>query len=264
MALLTRKQKRHEHLISALRANPSLRIAELAESLAVSTETVRRDLDELGEAGLVNRTYGGASLPPIGQEPGVGERLQILVEERTRIAHTAALLVPPGSVVMIDGGSTTIHLARQLAAQAKRLTVITNSPGVASASARDPETRVLLAAGDYLAAEGIVHGPDTQSFLARFHADLALIGAGGLTVDGPCDVVSGAAWAKRAMLGRAARRVLLLDRSKFDEPRLELVCPLDDLDDLVTDGAPPDNLAQALAANEVAVHIAKNGSKNGS
>jgi DeoR family transcriptional regulator, glycerol-3-phosphate regulon repressor len=110
--------------------------------------------------------------------------------------------------------------------------------------------------GDYAAGEGGTFGPDTLAFLRRFHADKAMIGAGGLTAEGPTEVRPDAAWVKRAMLERARRRILLVDRSKFDQARYEVVCPLAELDDLVTDHQPPPELTRSIRAARVALHLA--------
>lgn len=248
------KSARRERILAELRANPAVRVAELARAFGVTTETVRRDLDALSDGGLVSRTYGGAALPPMGVEPAVNERFNTLVEERQRIARAAVALVGPQDVLMIDSGSTTWHLARRLAAECQRLTVITNGMAVATALAANPSLRIVVCPGDYAAGEGGVFGPETLAFLRRFHADAAFVGASGLTTGGPTEVHPGAAWVKRVMLERAGRRVLLIDRSKFDKRRQEVVCSLAELDDVVVDAAPPAELGAALAAAGVALH----------
>lgn len=252
----SRKQVRHERIIAQLRANPTVRIAELAREFGVSTETVRRDLDELGKLGAVNRTYGGAARSSMGHEAAVNERLQDHVEERQRIALSASRIVETGDLVMIDGGSTTIHFARQLAAQSRQVTVLTNSLGVAAALGQDPSSKVVLCPGDYQPYEGIVTGPETIAFLERFFVDKAFIGASGLTAAGPSEVHSSAAWVKRRMLGQAKRSYLLLDSSKFDVLRHELVCPLGEIDEIVTDRWPDGALRAELTKAAVDVTVA--------
>ena len=182
---LSRKHGRQERIIALLRANPTVRVAELAREFRVSTETVRRDLDELSRLGAVNRTYGGAARSSMGHEAAVNERLQEHVAERERIALYASDLVETGELVMIDGGSTTIHFARQLAARGRQLTVLTNSLGVAATLGQDPSSKVVLCPGDYHTYEGIVTGSETIAFLERFFVDKAFIGASGLTAAGP-------------------------------------------------------------------------------
>jgi DeoR/GlpR family transcriptional regulator of sugar metabolism len=134
-----RKRERQERILAELHADPAVRIGALAQTFAVSSETVRRDLDELIRDGRVNRTYGGAALPPMGVEPSLNERYRRLVAERARIGRLAATLVAPGEVPMIDAGSTTAH-RRRLAAELGDPTVVIN--GLvwrrSSAPIRDP------------------------------------------------------------------------------------------------------------------------------
>lgn len=252
----SRKQARHDRIIALLRANPTVRIAELAREFSVSTETVRRDLDELGNLGAVNRTYGGAARSSMGHEAAVNERLQEYVGERQRIALWASEVVETGDLIMIDGGSTTIHFARQLAVQGRQVTVLTNSLGVAAALGQDPSSKVVLCPGDYHPYEGIVTGPETIGFIERFFVDKAFIGASGLTAIGPTEVYSSAVWVKRRMLQQAARSYLLLDSSKFNVLRHELICPLLEIDEIITDRRPSGALRSALAKAEVAIKVA--------
>jgi DeoR/GlpR family transcriptional regulator of sugar metabolism len=180
------------------------------------------------------------------------------VAERARIGAAAAALVEEGAVVMLDAGSTTTHFARALVARGIAATVLTNNLTAATELAGAPEgrIRVLLCPGEVSAAERGTYGSETEAFLRRFHADLAVIGASGLTEEGPCEVISRAAWVKRAMLARAPRRVLLADSGKFGRGLLECVCPLAELTDLVTEGQPPPGLSAALALAGLAVTLA--------
>lgn len=242
----SRKRARQERIVALLRANPTVRIVELARDFGVSTETVRRDLDELGKAGVVNRTYGGAARSSMGHEAAVNERLQEHVSERQRIGLHASRIVKKGDLLMIDGGSTTIQFARQLAARSCQVTVITNSLGVAAALGQDPSSKVVLCPGDYHPDEGIVTGPETIAFLERFFVDKTFIGASGLTETGPSEALSTSAWVKRRMIGQAKQSYLLVDSSKFDLVRHELVCPLKAIDEVITDLRPAAELRAEL------------------
>src|SRR5262245_14666762 len=133
-----KKHDRRERILGELRANPTVRIAELSKAFGVTGETVRRDLDSLSEDGLVSRTYGGAAVTSLAQEPGLDERHQTLVEERARIARRAVELVAPGDVLMIDSGATTAHFVRRLTADLRDITVITNSLGDAAVLGQNP------------------------------------------------------------------------------------------------------------------------------
>jgi len=248
MTGLTRlhKKERQKRILAELRASATIRIPDLAGRFGVSTETIRRDLDELGESGHLNRTYGGAVMRPVGFEPAFSDRFGAMRAERERIAALASDLVQPGEGLMIDGGTTALHFAQRLATVAKDLTVITNSFPVAMALGVNPAVRVICCPGTYDPREGIVVGTDTVAFLDRFQANRTITSASGLTIAGPTEIHSGAAAVKRAMLGRAADRILLLDHAKLDRPSLEVVCPLGDLGRLVTDRPLPAHFEAAL------------------
>jgi DeoR/GlpR family transcriptional regulator of sugar metabolism len=251
-----KKAERQARILGELRASPAIRISALAGELGVSTETVRRDLDELNRQGMLSRTYGGAAARPLGAEPTLSERYKEHVEERERVGALAARFVKPGQVLMIDAGSTTMHFARRLSAELADLTVITNSCGVAAVLAANPTIRVVLCPGRYDPREGSVFGSDSESFLQRFNANLAVISCSGLTPSGPNDVGPDAAAIKRAMLSRAESNILMLDHWKFDELALENVCRLDAIGMIVADRAPTGDLSHAIRKAGVKVEIA--------
>ena len=250
------KNARFERIIAELRASPTVRISELAHAFGVSAETVRRDIDELSRRGLVDRTYGGATVHALAHEPAVNERYRHLVEERGLIGERAVELVEKGDVLMIDSGSTTAHFAQRLAATAQDLTVLTNCLAVALALGQAPSIRVVLCPGDYDVQEGGSFGPETCAFLRRYNATKAFIGASGLTTEGPGETNSPATWVKRSMIERSDRNLLLVDRTKFGVRSLELICPLNALDDIVADVAPGPDLRDALISAGVNLHLA--------
>lgn len=252
----TSPQERQAQILAAMRAGSAVRIGELASRLGVSDETVRRDLDALSGRGLIQRTYGGGA-PGLSLEPGLRERHVLFVEERRRMAAAAAALVRTGDAVMIDAGSSTLHLAAALAGLNRRIVAVTNGLPVAEALARGSEIKVVLCPGEFNAAQGAVVGPETLAFLRRLNADHAFIGASGLTPEGPTEAESGMAWVKRAMIERAGRATLLADHGKFDVRMLDVVCPLGDLAALVTDAAPKSALSAALRAAGVETVVAR-------
>jgi len=250
------QEERHAQILALVRRDGIVRVATLARTFDVTTETARRDLDELAESGALQRTYGGGASRSLIDEPGIGLRDLVHLPERSRIAATAAALVEPGDAVMIDAGSTTSLFAAALAARNLHLTIVTNCLPVATAFAAADQSRVILCPGDYVAREAGVFGTETIAFLRRFHANKAFIGAGGLSSAGLTDADSAGCAVKRAMLERAERGLLLADSSKFDIVQFELAAPLAAVDDVVTDVAPPRSLAAALKAAGVALRLA--------
>jgi len=250
-----KKAERQARILGELRASPAIRISALAGDFGVSTETIRRDLDELSQQGMLSRTYGGAAARPLGVEPILSERYKEHVAERELVGVLAARAIKPGQVLMIDAGSTNVHFARRLSAELQDLTAITNSCGVAAVLAANPTIRVVLCPGRYDSREGSVFGSDSEAFLRRFNANLAVISCTGLTAEGPNDVSPDAAGIKRAMLARAESNMLLVDHSKFDLLALENVCGLDAVRLIVADRAPAGELARAIRRAGVALEV---------
>jgi DeoR/GlpR family transcriptional regulator of sugar metabolism len=249
------KKERHALILSEVRRSASIRISKLARRIGVAGETIRRDLIELGDAGLINRTYGGATISLVTSEPVISERGLTLIEERARVGRGAASLVEKGQIVMIDGGSTTYEVARNLSQLKRDLTIITNSTGVASVAGANPTFRVLLCPGTYDSREGSVMGEDTVEFVRRYNADVAIIGASGLSADGPSDMISGAAAVKRAMISRSLSTVLVVTHDKFGRSSLERICGLDDIADIVTDSEPKADLRTAAEQAGTELHV---------
>src|SRR5688572_12665921 len=110
-----KKAARRRLIMTELGLTPAVRTSDLARRLGVSPETVRRDIEELTQRGLVSRTYGGAAGRQLGLQPEFEHRSGLAVAERDAIARVAVTLVKPGDVVMIDSGSTTARFAHALA-----------------------------------------------------------------------------------------------------------------------------------------------------
>lgn len=250
------KVDRQSRIVAELRAIPTLRVNDLSTRLEVSTETVRRDLAELESAGLISRTYGGATSAVQG-EPGIAIRETLMIAERREIARAAAQLVEPGDILMIGGGATTLHFARRLAADFDHLTIITHAFSIATALAANLTHRVLMLPGQYEGREGLIHGADTIDALQMYHANKAFLGASGLTEEGPNDAGLGPSLVYGAMVRRAAQTVILADHSKFNAPSLKVFSGWSETMTLITDVKPTGTLANALSAARVSVIASK-------
>ena len=232
-------------------------VAELAERFGVSIDTVRRDLDQLAAEGVLVRTYGGAvSLSTVFRsDRAVDQRLTVQEQEKEKIAALAAALVQDGSTIMVNGGTTTLALARNLG-QHRDLTVATNNllvPGVLPPTAiRD----IYIFGGAVRALTLATIGP--VSFRANTGAeldiscDLALIGVGAVAADAGYTTSNLAEAAMmQEMISRAARVAILADSSKFGRRLFAQVSELGAADYLITDTAPPPDLRDALKASGV-------------
>ncbi|KQT69820.1 MULTISPECIES: DeoR/GlpR family DNA-binding transcription regulator [unclassified Aureimonas] len=251
----TSKSRRQSRILAELGTAPSLRVAELARILDVSTETIRRDLDELTAQGLLNRTYGGA-IRPLSTEPSVTERHLLFQEERQQIARAAVPLLDGARTLMIGSGSTTVHVARRIATQMRDVTVLTHSFGVATVLAINPTIRVVMMPGDYHAVEGATVGAHAIAFLAGFHADVAILGASGLAEDGPSDALLDCGSVYGAMAMRSARTMIAADASKFGRLFPSRYAPWSQIHDLVSNARPDPSLLDALRAHSVRLTLA--------
>jgi len=248
-----RKPERREQILLELKLRPHVRITEMAERFGVSTETVRRDMDKLSRDGLISRAHGGASAPSQGHYPGLDERSDARQAERERIGRCAAALVCPGDTVMIDAGSTTLQMARFLAHSGTECTVITNSLPVAMTLGQSESAAVILCPGDYLASEAAVIGTDTVDFVRSHNVHQCMIGASGLSGQGPSESVRGFAAVKREMIAASLKAHLLIDSEKFGKSGLSVVAMLKDLASVVVDKMPNEELTKAL--EEAGTHM---------
>jgi DeoR/GlpR family transcriptional regulator of sugar metabolism len=253
------KTDRQSRIVAELRATPALRVNDLAVRLDVSTETVRRDLADLDGAGLISRTYGGATTA-LRSEPGVAVRETLMVNERRAIANAAVGRVQAGDILMIGGGATTLHFAQRLAAECNHLTVITHAFSIATALAANTTHTVLILPGQYDGREGLIHGADTVAALQGYHANMAFLGASGLTDDGPNDAGLGPSLVYGAMVRRSAQTIVLADNTKFDAPSLRVYGAWSRTMTLISDQHPTGPLANGLQEAGVTIIVATPGS----
>jgi DeoR family fructose operon transcriptional repressor len=259
------KEDRQRRLPAGRKAQLAAYVAEtgevtvtaLAERFGVSIDTIRRDLDQLSSDGVLVRTYGGAvSQSTLSRvDRTVDARLNMEKREKEKIAELAAALVEDGSVIMINGGTTTLALAKSLRNH-HDLTVATNSllvpPALAPTAVRD----VYLFGGAVRTLTLATFGP--VSFRAAggsdldISCDLALIGVGAVSaVAGYTTSNLAEAAMMREMISRATRVAILADSSKFGRRLFAQVCELGAADYLVTDSTPPPDLLDALLENDV-------------
>jgi DeoR/GlpR family transcriptional regulator of sugar metabolism len=250
------KSIRQSRILAELGNTPSLRIADLAQKLAVTTETIRRDLDAMTRQGLLNRTYGGA-IRPSNSEPPVHERDALFVAERERIADAVMPLIQSAKVVIISSGATAVHVARRLAAQMTDLTVIAHSFGVAKALAPNPTIKVLMMPGEYRADEDSMVGAHTVAFLNNFYADYAILGASGVAGDGPSDALLDTGAVLTAMVSRAAKTIVAADHSKFSLVYPARYASWWQISDFVTDRRPKGDLLDTLNQHRVTINCRK-------
>jgi DeoR family fructose operon transcriptional repressor len=259
------KDERQRHLPAGRKAQLAAYVAdtgqvtvgELAERFGVSIDTVRRDLDQLSAEGVLVRTYGGAvSLSTVSRtDRAVDQRLALQEQEKEKIATLAAALVQDGSTIMINGGTTTLAIARNLG-QHRDLTVATNNllvPGaLPPAAIRDIYVFGGAVRTQTLATIGPVSFRAGGGAELDISCDLALIGVGAVSAESGYTTSNLAEAAMmQEMISRAVRVAIVADSSKFGRRLFAQVSDLASADYLITDTMPPPDLRDALAASEV-------------
>jgi DeoR/GlpR family transcriptional regulator of sugar metabolism len=169
--------ERQSLILNRLKSDGRVIAAALAQELSISEDTVRRDLREMAAAGLCKRVYGGA-LPADSDVTSLTERLALKPERKDALARAAVPLFEPGMTVFIDAGSTNLAIARALS-PAVRLTVITNSPNVASALIDRQEMDLILLGGKLDHRTGAVIGARAIADAASFRPDICVLGSCG-------------------------------------------------------------------------------------
>ena len=249
------KSQRHEEIIARLNGAPAIRASELAALLEVSGETIRRDLVELDEKGLISRTYGGA-LRPFALEPEINERSRTMPEERKAIGARLASMIAPNEVLMIGAGATTQHVALQLSMGVGGFTAITHDFNIARTLARNPTISVLFCPGRYHPNEGYVYGAQTIASINSYEANRAIVGATGFSERGINDANDEAGAIYSAMVKRAAEAIVVADNSKFDQRALIVYAQWHEITKLVTDVRPTGRLEDAIESAGTEIIIA--------
>ena len=241
--------ERHQQILEQARSRSRVEVATLADQLDVTSETIRRDLTALERRGLLRRVHGGAvHVERLGYEPPVEARREQQAAEKSRIGRAAREFLPDGGSIIIDGGTTTVELVRNLPHDLD-LTVVTNSLQVAAMLSELPRVELLLLGGHLREVTGSAVGPWTTSALAGLRVDVAFVGTNGITPDAGLTTPNQTeAAAKRAMVTAANRVICLADHSKIGLTQLCRFASLDEVDVIVTDSGTDPDLAAELAA----------------
>jgi DeoR/GlpR family transcriptional regulator of sugar metabolism len=240
-------EERRGLILERLRRDGKVVAAELSTSLAVSPDTVRRDLRELADAGLLRRVHGGALPPAVGALPYSVRREQAPAA-KAAIARATARLLRNGQVIILDAGTTTLEVARSLPADLVA-TVITNSPPIAVALTEHPRIDVTVLGGSLDKNVHAVVGAAAIETLRSVRADVLILGVCSLHPEVGITVMDlEESHVKRAMIANAAEVVAVSSADKLGSAAPYVVGPLDELTYLVTEqSVPEDTLARYRA-----------------
>src|SRR4051812_8229288 len=232
-------------------------LEELASQVGTSISTVRRDLGHLEAEGNIRRTHGGARLVnPRSEEFLFARRDTLQLLEKEAIGKACANLIKPGQSVIIDAGTTAFHAACYLGD--KTLQVITDSLPVANLFASAPNIETIVSGGVIYPRLGVLVGPFAVETFAKTHADVAIMSAGGITLEGVTNSHALLIDIQRAMIEAAGRVIFCLDHTKFGRRSVARLCDISVIDVIVTDASAPMDLVSELRENDIEVVVAEN------
>jgi DeoR/GlpR family transcriptional regulator of sugar metabolism len=244
--------ERRQAILTALDRDGKVVAARLVDELGVSEDTVRRDLRELAAQGLVLRVHGGA-LPPAPQLGSFSHRQETWTDAKAALARAAVAVLGQARVVLLDGSTTNLELARRLPAD-RTCTVLTNSPPIAAALAEHPAAEVVMIGGRLDKRAQVTVGAAAIEFLRSVRADACVLGVcalhpeAGLSTD---DLEE--AHVKRAMVEASADVVALATSDKLRAASAYLVAPVTELTHVVAEAGAPDELLDPYRAIGVTV-----------
>jgi len=227
--------ERHAKIRGALAEKEFLISRELEELLGVSKATIRRDLLEFEQQGILQRVHGGARVVSPVKDEGLDFKFfsASSSEEKVRIGKVAASLVEEGQTVLLGGGSTALEAARCL--YDRSIQIITNSIPVANLFLDCHKTEVTLTGGYLYPRLGIQIGPVCERMVRSISADLAIMGIRGITADGLSDNNAQVVESVRAMMKAAHRVIIVADHFKFGRNAMIHVADLHDIHEIVSD-----------------------------
>lgn len=240
-------EQRHLAILDDLRQQGRVIARDLAARLAVSEDTIRRDLRELAGRGLLQRVHGGA-LPVSPALANLARRSGIAVDEKEALGRQAAALVGDGQLVFVDGGTSTLAMVRQLR-PTLRATVATHSPVIAAALIEHPTVEVLMLGGRLFKHSGVAVGAGVAQAIQALRADCFFLGVTGVHAEfGLSTGDAEEAQVKALLMASSAETVLMASSDKLGKVSPYRVAPLAALSTLLVT---PQADAASLAALRV-------------
>jgi DeoR family transcriptional regulator, aga operon transcriptional repressor len=251
---------RRERIVGMLREQGSVQIPALAELFDVSTQTLRKDLNFLDARGVCTRSSGGAILRNGAQSPtedAIDIKRKLYAAEKARIGRAAAALISSGDSVLLDSGTTTLQIARQIRA-GEPLVVVTNDLGIMNELASHEAVQLVFLGGTLRRKNMSFYGTQTERALQDMHVDKLFLAADGVHIEkGITTHFEPESLLNRAMCKAASEIIVVADSSKFGRICLHKILEPQGIARLVTDAGIPDEAREALAASGVDVIIAR-------
>ncbi len=236
---------RQTEILEIARQEGRVVVEDLAQRFEVTLQTIRRDLTELSEAGHLDRVHGGAVARTGVSNIGYEARRRMNEAAKTAIARACAAAIPDNSSMILNLGTTTEAVARELVNH-RNITVVTNNMNVANILVANPGCEIMVAGGALRRSDGGLVGELTTQFIEQFKVDYAIIGTSALDRDGDLlDFDLAEVRVSRAIIRQARQSFLVTDHTKLDRSAPARIASLSELDAVFTDQPLPDTLHEA-------------------
>lgn len=235
--MLNTAEDRQARIVELLREELFLNIRGLTERFQVSVATIRRDLGELEEAGLLRRTHGGAvSLNQVAQDSTHAARAVSHPTEKAAIGAMAAGMIAEGDAVLLDAGTTALEAARRLVGRPD-LTLISNGIDIIAELIRGEAKSIYAVGGEYTASNRSYRGPLAEKFIRQFNVDKLILNASSIDLDRGliCTASPENASVQQAMIEVSSRVIVVADHSKFTKSSLSVTTKIEDVGVVITD-----------------------------
>ncbi|ACA31536.1 DeoR/GlpR family transcriptional regulator [Histophilus somni] len=245
---------RHKKIIELIKQKGYLSTEELVNILNVSPQTIRRDLNELAENNLITRHHGGATSLSTSENSDYSERQHFFSSEKRRIGQEVAKIIPNGSSLFIDIGTTPEAVAKALLDH-QNLRIVTNNLNAAYILMQNKTFDITMASGS-LRQDGGIIGEATIAFIGQFRLDFGILGISSIDLDGSLlDYDYHEVQVKRAIMEGSRNTILVTDHSKFTRRAMVYLGSLTEVDYLFTDTTPPDSMLSLIHSSNVKLHI---------
>jgi DeoR/GlpR family transcriptional regulator of sugar metabolism len=227
-------EERRQRVLELVSRRGFISLADLAHEVSMSESTIRRDLEFWDKQGKLKRTHGGAIFVGDGTVlPALEERTSSQMEEKQAIARAAAARIRDGDAILLDGGTTTLEVARLLVGRS--LQIVTNSLPIANLFASSRETDLVMLGGYVYPKTGVALGPLTVRMMEDIHVHQAILSVGGITAKGFFNSNLLLTETERQMMHCADEVVVVADHSKIGRQALSFLCELAAVDILIVD-----------------------------
>lgn len=228
-------EERRLKIAEIISKDKSISVSELSKLFNVSESTIRRDLHVLEEKGFIQRTHGGAILKTgTHYEPAFFEKEEVELEAKRKIGKIAASLIEEGDTILLDSGTTTLEIARNL--KNMRLTVVTNSPLIAIELSKYEDIELIVTGGIQRWRTKALVGPIAEMVIKQFKVDKAFIGTNAISFEDGLmtpDLIE--ANTKKAMIEVASEVYVVADHTKFGKKSFVKFADLKDITAIITD-----------------------------